>query len=212
MLVNELASQQTDAAVDEGMPASRKDPAPDTSESPAGLDLHCRKKKSVEEQRAEQEAAKKAAESDVDDREDYTEEDDGAEDDDEEEATLAVPGTHPETSPEPKGLPFTLVFSCAAWHTRAPPITTSVCAFCPMSTTLLPPIPTCHPGKVKGKAMGDEAGFGKGTTCAVAHCTALPPPAVLLKFTSCFVIAMSRYKFTSCFVIVMSQFTSCCVL
>jgi hypothetical protein len=59
MLVNELASQRSYAAVDERMLASRKDPAPGASASPVGLDLRCRKKKSVEEQRAQQEVEKK---------------------------------------------------------------------------------------------------------------------------------------------------------
>ena len=118
MLVQKMASKQPPTPVKEGMPASRKDTSAVATQSPDGLVLRRRKKLSVEEQRAQQEAEAKAAESDVDDR--YA---NGGEDDGEEEASEkdgqqqyernTVPSTHPETIPEPKGLPFTLVFSCA---------------------------------------------------------------------------------------------------
>jgi len=156
MLVQKMASKQSPTPVKEGMPAAL----------------------SVEEQRAQQEAEAKAAESDVDDR--YA---NGGEDDGEEEASEkdgqqqyernTVPSTHPETLPEPKGLPFTLVFTCTAWCTRTPPITTAVCASCPMSTTLLPPHPTCPPGKVNKKAKGNKPGSKKGTTF-ISHCFHIP--------------------------------------
>ena len=79
----------------------------------------------MEEQRAQQEAEAKAAESDVDDR--YA---NGGEDDGEEEASEkdgqqqyernTVPSTHPETLPEPKGLPIhPCVFLCSVVHSCA---------------------------------------------------------------------------------------------
>ena len=166
MLVQKMASKQSPTPVKEGMPAALKDTSAVATQSPDGLVSKRRKKLSVEEQRAQQEAEAKAAESDVDDR--YA---NGGEDDGEEEASEkdgqqqyernTVPSTHPETLPEPKGLPFTLVFSCAAWYTRAPPITTAVYTLCPISTTLLPPHPTCPPGKVNKKAKGNKPGSKK---------------------------------------------------
>ena len=170
MLVQKMASKQS--------PTPVKNTSAVATQSPDGLVLKRRKKLSVEEQRAQQEAEAKAAESDVDDR--YA---NGGEDDGEEEASKkddqqqyernTVPSTHPETLPEPKGLPFTLVFSCAAWYTRAPPITTAVYTLCPISTTLLPPHPTCPPGKVNKKAKGNKPGSNKGTTF-ISHCFHIP--------------------------------------
>jgi hypothetical protein len=170
MLVQKMASKSSPAPVKEGLPAApKKTSAQNASRSPDVRSSARRKTLSVEEQRAQQETEAKAAESDVDDR--YA---NGGEDDGEEEASdkdgqqqyerNTVPSTHPETLPEPKGLPFTLVFSCAAWYTRAPPITTAVYTLCPISTTLLPPHPTCPPGKVNKKAKGNKPGSNKGTT------------------------------------------------
>ena len=179
MLVQKMASKSSPAPVKEGLPAAlKKTSAQNASRSPDVRSSAWRKKLSVEEQRAQQEAEAKAAESDVDDR--YA---NGGEDDGEEEASEkdgqqqyernTVPSTHPETLPEPKGLPFTLVFSCAAWYTRAPPITTAVYTLCPISTTLLPPHPTCPPGKVNKKAKGNKPGSKKGTTF-ISHCFHIP--------------------------------------
>ena len=171
MLVQKMASKSSPAPVKEGLPAAlKKTSAQNASRSPDVLVLKRRKKLSVEEQRAQQEAESKAAESDVEDREANGEEDDGEEEAGEMDGLqqyerITVPSTHPETSPGPKGLPFTLVITCAAWYTRAPPITTAVYALCPISTTLLPPHPTCPPGKVNKQAKGDKPGSKKGTTC-----------------------------------------------
>jgi hypothetical protein len=170
MLVQKMASKQSPTPVKEGLPAALKGTSAVASRSPDGLIFKRRKKLSVEEQRAQQEAEAKAAESDVDDRDDNGEEDDGEEEASEKDGQQqhernAVPSTHPETSPEPKGLPFTLVFTCTAWYTRAPLITTAVHALCPTSTTLLPPHPTCPPGKVNKKAKEDKPGSKKGKTC-----------------------------------------------
>ena len=176
MLVQKIAAKRSPTPVKEGLPAARKSPSAHGSGSPDGLVLRRRTKLSVEELQAQEEAETKAAESDVDDRDANGEEDDGVEEDSDKDGQHdyepnTVPSTHPVTSPQSKGLPFTLVLACAAWYTRAPPITTAVYAYCPISTTLLPPHPTCHPGKGNGKAKKDKPGSDKGTTCTISFTT-----------------------------------------
>ena len=163
--------------------------------SPGGLELKRRKKLSVEDQLLLREDQNKQHENDVEDGEEDGEEDDGEDDEEEDGALLTVPSTHPETLPERKGPSSTLVFSCAQWCTHVKPIYATVYTLSTMYTTLKPPQPTCHPGKAQGTERDAASDLPKGTTCTVACYTTMPPPAVLLKFASCFFIAMSRYKF-----------------